>query len=204
MATRPRSLITCAAVNLLVDYGEVISRPQAAAAIAELAALADLADEVFLRRYWDHRVAYDAGEPTGDYWAAVLGRTPAPAELEELVRRDVESWLSVDEEALGVLREAHERGARMTLLSNAPHELADVVAAMPALSFFDHMVFSARIGVTKPEPAAFQAALEVMGLPAAEVIFVDDREANIEGARRVGLDGRLYTNAAALRSDLLG
>ncbi len=191
-------------MNLLVDYAEVISRPQAAAAIAELAALAVLADDVFLRRYWEHRVGYDAGAPTGDYWAAVLGRTPEPAELEELVRRDVESWLSVDEEALGVLREVHGRGARMTLLSNAPHELADAVSAMPELTFFDHLVFSARIGVTKPEPAAFLAALEVMGVPAAEVIFIDDRDANIEGARRVGLDGRLYTSAAALRSDLLG
>lgn len=190
-------------MNLLVDYGEVISRPQAAEAIADLVARADLADDVFLRRYWDHRVAYDAGAPTGDYWAAVLGRQATPAELEGLVRRDVESWMRVDEEVLGVLREAHGRGARMTLLSNAPHELADAVTAMPELAFFDHRVFSARIGVTKPEAAAFHAALEVMGVPAAEVIFIDDREANVEGARRVGLDGRLYTSPAALRSDLL-
>ncbi len=190
-------------MHLLVDYGEVISRPQAEDAVADLAARAELPADVFVRRYWEHRVAYDAGGSAAGYWATVMGRPVEPAALAELVRRDVESWLQVDEEALAVLRAAHERGHRMTLLSNAPHELADAVTGMPDLAFFDGMVFSARIGVTKPEPAAFHAALEVMGVPAAEVTFIDDRESNVAGAREVGLRAHLYRTAAELRADLL-
>ena len=92
----------------------------------------------------------------------------------------------------------------MTMLSNAPHELADAVETLPELGFLDAFVFSARIGVAKPEPAAFRAALDVMGLPADEVVFIDDREPNVTGAREVGMGARLYTSTDALRADLLG
>ena len=133
----------------------------------------------------------------------MLDRPVADGEFAELIRGDVGGWLHLDPEAIGVLREAHERGARLTLLSNAPHELADVVETLPELGFFDAYVFSARIGAAKPDPAAFQAALDVMGAPADEVVFIDDREANVAGARAVGIDARRYTNADVLRADLL-
>jgi putative hydrolase of the HAD superfamily len=190
-------------VNLLVDYAEVISHPQTEDAIAGLAASADLPADVFLQRYWEHRPAYDTGGSAREYWSTVLGRSIAPGQLDELVRRDIDSWTHLNDETLDVLREAHRRGDRMTLLSNAPHELADAVEALPALSFFDALVFSARIGVAKPEPAAFQAALDVMALAAADVVFVDDREVNVTAARDVGLTARLYTSAEELRAALL-
>jgi putative hydrolase of the HAD superfamily len=143
------------------------------------------------------------GQPSRRYWETVLARPVAGEELAGLVGADVGGWLHLDPETIDVLRDAHGRGTRMTLLSNAPHELADVVETLPELDFFDDYVFSARIGVAKPEPAAFEAALEVMGLPPGDVLFIDDREANVAGARAVGLDARRYTSAEALRADLL-
>jgi HAD superfamily hydrolase (TIGR01509 family) len=75
---------------------------------------------------------------------------------------------------------------------------------LPELAFFDAFVFSARIGVAKPAPAAFLAALDVMGVPPGEVVFIDDREPNVAGARAVGIDGRRFSDAGALRAELLG
>jgi putative hydrolase of the HAD superfamily len=190
-------------INLLVDYGEVISRPLADDAVAGLAAIAGLPAAELARRYWEHRLPYDAGAPPERYWATVLGRAPRAGELDELIRIDTAGWMHLDAETIAVLRAAHERGARMTLLSNAPHALADAVEALPELDFFDAFVFSARIGVAKPEPAAFLAALDVMGLPAGDVVFIDDREPNVAGARAIGIDGRLFTGAGALREQLL-
>ena len=193
-----------ALVNLLIDYAEVISHPPDEHGMADLAARSGLEPEVFRRRYWEHRLPYDVGGSAGDYWATVFGRAVDADELELVVRRDVDNWMLLNHDTLDVLRAVHERGTRMALLSNAPHELADAIEALPELAFFDDLVFSARIGVAKPEPRAFHAALEVMGLPADEVVFVDDREVNVASAREVGLRARLYTAADALRADLLG
>ena len=191
-------------MNLLVDYGEVISRPLSEDAIAGLAAIAGLPGGELARRYWEHRVPYDAGQPAERYWETVLERAPGPDELGELIRIDTEGWMHLNPDTIEVLRAAHERGATLTLLSNAPHALSDAVEALPELAFFDAFVFSARIGVAKPEPAAFLAALDVMGRQAAEVVFIDDREPNVAGARAVGIDARRFTDAGALRAELLG
>ncbi len=43
------------------------------------------------------------------------------------------------------------------------------------MAIFEHLLFSARLGVAKPDPAAFAAALDVIGEPASEVVFIDDR-----------------------------
>jgi putative hydrolase of the HAD superfamily len=44
-----------------------------------------------------------------------------------------------------------------------------------------------------------------IGLPAGEILFIDDNEANVEGARAVGLQARLYvpgTDMGDLLADL--
>ena len=110
----------------------------------------------------------------------------------------------LNHDTLDVLRAAHERGTRMALLSNAPHELADAIEALPELAFFDDLVFSARIGVAKPEPRAFHAALEVMGLAADEVVFVDDRERERRLRARARPAGAPLHGRRRAAADLLG
>ncbi len=60
--------------HLLVDYGEVISAPLAESTITGLAALAGQPRAIFLDRYWQHRPAYDLGQPAAGYWSQVLDR----------------------------------------------------------------------------------------------------------------------------------
>lgn len=55
--------------------------------------------------------------------------------------------------------------------------------------FFERIVDSLDIGVRKPEVAAYKAAVDLLGVPADRVLFIDDLTANIEGARAAGLQG---------------
>lgn len=41
-----------------------------------------------------------------------------------------------------------------------------------------------------------------MGVPAAEVLFVDDNRANVEAAGKLGLQGHVFTSAPELRRAL--
>ena len=56
--------------------------------------------------------------------------------------------------------------------------------------------------MAKPDPAIYEIAVERSGLPAAELVFVDDKQANVDGAIAVGLDGILFTGADDLRRAL--
>ena len=58
---------------------------------------------------------------------------------------------------------------------------------------FDEQFYSCEIGVAKPDPAYFATVLERLQTPADQVVFIDDSPANIEAARKIGIDARLYT-----------
>lgn len=52
---------------------------------------------------------------------------------------------------------------------------------------FDSFTFSYQLGLFKPDPALYQHALEGLGLPADQTIFVDDCPDCLEGAKAHGI-----------------
>ena len=64
---------------------------------------------------------------------------------------------------------------------------------------FRDIVVSGREKLLKPDPAIYYLALDRFGLKPAEALFIDDREINVEGARAVGMQARLFTTAEDLR-----
>jgi putative hydrolase of the HAD superfamily len=68
---------------------------------------------------------------------------------------------------------------------------------------FDGHIYSYREGVMKPDARYFQRLFDRYGYRPAEVAFVDDLLANVEGARAVGMRGVHYQNAAQAQKELL-
>ncbi|MDQ1429140.1 MAG: putative hydrolase of the superfamily, partial [Acidimicrobiaceae bacterium] len=63
---------------------------------------------------------------------------------------------------------------------------------------FKPRIFSCRLRAVKPEPAAFTAALAVLGCEPGEVVFFDDRQANVAAAAELGLRATLFTDPAQI------
>lgn len=187
---------------LLVDYGEVISRPQPPQAIAAMASLVGLDVPEFRERYWEHRIPYDLGGEARAFWSGVIGEPIDEHVLNELIRVDIDGWSHMNAETLALLDEAHENGCALSLLSNAPHELAVAIRDLPAFANFDHLIFSAQLRAVKPDASAFDAAVRIVGHPREEILFIDDRPANVEGAIDAGLRAVRFTSPAALRAGL--
>ncbi len=78
----------------------------------------------------------------------------------------------------------------------------------PSLQFFKGDAISCYLGAVKPNRAYFERALEKCGLRAEQVLFVDDRPENVEGAREFGIQSVPYTTPAetiaAVRAALKG
>ena len=63
---------------------------------------------------------------------------------------------------------------------------------------------SCQTGVRKPEPAAFQIALDRLGVAPGEVVFVDDSQTNVDAAAVLGMRAvRATGDVPALRSALV-
>lgn len=183
--------------KVLIDYGEVISESFPLKNLVEMAELSGLEPGLFERRYWQCREPYDAGGTDLAYWKQVLGVEGRIDNdlLTRLVELDVDGWLMVRPEADEWLSRISATGNPPWLLSNAPHSLADAVEALPIASLFGGMIFSARVGLSKPDPACFDYARKAMGLSAGEILFIDDREVNINAARHFGMNVFQFTGS---------
>ena len=73
---------------------------------------------------------------------------------------------------------------------------------MPATNFFyeqnynlfDAVVFSCNVGVRKPNPNIYKIMLKKLNVQPQEAVLIDDREENIVGAKKVGINAILFVD----------
>jgi 2-haloacid dehalogenase len=66
----------------------------------------------------------------------------------------------------------------------------------------DDIVISGEVGQIKPEPEIFEIALQRIGRPANECLFIDDSLANIEQARKMGFAVVHFQSPEQLETEL--
>ena len=69
-------------------------------------------------------------------------------------------------------------------------------------SYFDDMVFSFEVGVTKPNPKIYELAAERLGLWPEECIFTDDIERYCQAAEEVGMKSIVYSDFNQMKTEL--
>jgi putative hydrolase of the HAD superfamily len=187
---------------VLFDLFGVIALPQRPGALARMAASCQAPADAFTEAYWALRPPYDAARRSApQYWTAVLRRLSRPVDtpaIEKLRLADIDSWSRVDDHMVAYLQSLRAR-ARVAVLSNIPADHADAFRAdQPWLGNLDHVAFSGKIGVAKPEPSAFRHCVTAMHAAPADFLFVDDREENVRAARAVGMTGHVFTGLGEL------
>lgn len=68
-------------------------------------------------------------------------------------------------------------------------------ASLVSDTFWDQIVDSSVVGVRKPMPEIYKIAAKQAGVPAEEILFIDNRQKNIDGARRAGWQGFFYDSS---------
>ena len=191
---------------VLFDYGNVISLPQPEDELARLAAAAGAGTAEFSAAYWPHRLDYDRGDlDAATFWRKVgapLGRDYTHAQIAELSRLDCESWSHLNPGTEALLDDLTAAGHRLALLSNAPADFATWIMAHPVTDRFEYKLFSCFLRVTKPDPAAYTAALDRLDAEPGDVTFVDDKAENVASAAALGLRAIRFTTPAAARDAL--
>ena len=135
---------------------------------------------------------------------AELGLQPMPdafyRRLSELFM--VTSHWHIFPDAYPALTALQARGLVVGAVSNWVWNLPELLHALDLVKQFDFIAASARIGFEKPHPRIFQWALEQANVPAETVIHVGDHvDADVAGARGVGMEGVLIDRAGRYRAD---
>ena len=101
-----------------------------------------------------------------------------------------------------LVRELKQCGVRVAGLSDTSDVHLAQLPAYEAVGALEVLLASCEIGMTKPHPETFLYAVERLGVRPQDVFFTDDNEANITGARAVGLRAEVFRDAATLRTTL--
>jgi putative hydrolase of the HAD superfamily len=94
---------------------------------------------------------------------------------------------SVDQEVLAFVRELRAAGIRVGLATNATDALDADLLQLGLVGDVDVVANSSRYGVHKPTREYFQQACAALGAPPERVLFVDDTDRYVQGARAAGL-----------------
>ncbi len=90
-------------------------------------------------------------------------------------------------DAAPVLRRLRERGIRTAILSNGdPGMLGDGVRAAGLDGLLDAVLSIEEVGVFKPDPRVYQLAVDRLGIPAGETLFVSANAWDAYGALAFG------------------
>jgi putative hydrolase of the HAD superfamily len=88
----------------------------------------------------------------------------------------------------GLLRRLRGRGFTLGIVANQPEAARERLARAGIGDLFDYLGLSAITGLRKPDPRAFAAAAEALGVPTAACIMVGDRIDNdIVPAKALGM-----------------
>ncbi|MBQ1027104.1 HAD-IA family hydrolase [Micromonospora sp. C95] len=193
------------ATALLVDFDGVLRRwdPAVAAGVErEYGLSAGVLGEIAMQ--WGRLQPVLTGQVSHADWLTSVADalTPSVGDAER-ARAAVAQWQryrgEVDPEVLAFVREARAAGIRVGLGTNATDLLDADLAALDLTGELDVVVNSSAIGVHKPAPEYFQAACAALDMPPARVLFVDDEDRAISGARAAGLSAYRWNGPADLR-----
>ena len=88
----------------------------------------------------------------------------------------------------GLLRRLRERGLKLGIVANQPQAARERLARAGIGDLFAYQGLSGLTGFSKPDPRAFEAAAEALGVASADCIMVGDRIDNdIVPAKALGM-----------------
>ena len=103
----------------------------------------------------------------------------------EIVTNEVEGMYEL-------LTKLKAEGYKLYGLTNWCSKVHETMAQFPIFQLLDGQIISSEEKVIKPEPEIYQRLFTKFNLTPEECIFADDRAENIEGGRRLGMEGIVF------------
>ena len=198
------------ATAVVFDFGGVMTTCATPVRVKEIADGAGLPWQAVLDGFSRHRRAYDIGDITVTEFYARTWRDAGvevdPETEAAIEEADSTSFLHPNMRTLEWMRSLKARGFKIGILTNMPRELAprfrerfaDFIATAGAL------VISSEVRLVKPMPEIYALVEGQLGVPAAEIAFVDDSPVNCGGAEACGWRTVLFRDNAQAEGDLEG
>ena len=192
---------------VVFDFGGVMTSTTMPERVHEVVLKKGLPWQKVVELFGKYRLDYDGGfitlkEMYDKIWADA-GVEVSAADRAEIEEADSASWLYRNEKTLKWMRELKSAGYKIGILTNMAPSFAPLFYQHfpDYIELADALVISGLEHVTKPERRIYQLLRERIGLPADELIFIDDVEKNCAGARADGWRAIRFVSNAQVERD---
>lgn len=103
-----------------------------------------------------------------------------------------------------IVKTLKRSGYKLALLSNVFPYRDTILKKRGCYKFFPYVILSSKVKLKKPDKKIYEYAIKKLKVKANECLFVDDREKNINGAKKVGMKAILFKSARQLEKELKG
>jgi HAD superfamily hydrolase (TIGR01509 family) len=190
---------------IIFDIGRVLVRVDVRRAMAGLAESISLSPEEIWSALEKHPTWLDwqEGRMSPRDWhrsvAQRFGITLTFEQFTEVWNRVLDPQPLLDNSFLAPLAKKY----RLCLLSNTdPIHVAHLESTYDFFRFFPNRIYSCVVGVSKPNPLIYRAALQACKVEAKDALYIDDIPAYVEAAQRLGLSGVVFRSPDQLYADL--
>lgn len=156
------------------------------AVVFDIGGVLEINPDLGVSEIWESRLGLAPGEQLGEFmadiWRDYVGT--ANTDLIEYARRLRPRYRT------GILSNSFV-GARER--EQAAYGFEDLV---------DEIVYSHECGMSKPDQAIYALTCERLKVEPAQMVFVDDKEPNVEGARQAGIRAVLYQDNVQTITDI--
>jgi putative hydrolase of the HAD superfamily len=196
---------------VIFDFGQVLTLNQQKQVYEPLLEELEKSSDEFFPVWGSYRHDYDQGLlNTRDYWTKVLKELNIPdyqtyvdQHWQKLLETDLSAFDNPRKEMLDYVKDLGKRGIHLGILSNMPEDVGEFwELRWDGMESFTWKIWSGDIGLIKPGKEIFQHLLNTIERNPHEVLFVDDIEANILGAKALGIDGIVFSSVNQVQNEI--
>ncbi len=189
--------------GIAFDWGGVLIKNPVDDFVKECANTIDVSEKDFRNNYSNFRDEFERGFTS----ESVLWK-----KMEKILNREIAYKNSIwfdcfkkvyypQKNIFDLVKKLKKIGYKIALLSNTEVPAMEYFQELK-YNYFEVTVFSCAEGVVKPESQIYNILLDRLKLSANQILFIDDKEENIMGARKTGIKSIHYNNYKQLISEL--
>ncbi len=117
----------------------------------------------------------------------------------DVVKSELATEITINRPLLDIVDKLREQGLKTAILSNDGSSLLAYLEEHTISQHFDEVFVSGELGMMKPDSRIYNYVAQKLDEQIDNCIFFDDRQTNVDGAIRAGMQSKLFTSNIQLQ-----
>lgn len=190
---------------VIFDWGNVIGFDDRSVVVNFMCDSFQFSEATFESVNLEKRKAMQAGKSDTAFWMeyAQKNQIPLPEDWPQHYTAALKKSVGADPHMYTLIDQLKAKGIRVGMLSNIDNRYTKLIRGFGFYDPFEPCLLSCEMGLEKPAPQAYELLLKKTELPAAEIVFIDDKLENVQAAQAMGIDAILFKSEPQLRAELI-